>query len=164
MQGPTPGFVHTGRPGRPGRPRGVCAAPGGQVTPGHAVFSFASCENSPSVRPATEIRSAPHLDLAPARGQQHDLLQHAAKQPPGQVTLRQQQPVAAGIFNQTPAGFHQPPACRAPCLSACNAQAGRFPKPREGQITKPEERPTAWRVQGLLHTRPTNPRYKGQGR
>ncbi len=36
------------------------------------------------------------------------LCKHAAKQPPRQVALRQQQPIVAGVFNQTAPGFHQP--------------------------------------------------------
>src|ERR1700730_8846129 len=42
------------------------------------------------------------------RRHRRDPAQHAAKQPPRHVALRQQQPVVAGVFNQTASGFHQP--------------------------------------------------------
>ena len=52
------------------------------------------------------LRSA--LALSRRGRQRRDLPQHAGKQPPRQVTLRQQQPVVAGVFYQPPTGFHQP--------------------------------------------------------
>src|ERR1035437_5850012 len=41
------------------------------------------------------------------RRQRRDAPQHAAKKPPRQMTLRQQQPVVARVLDQTSAGFHQ---------------------------------------------------------
>jgi type III restriction enzyme len=47
------------------------------------------------------------LYLSGCRGQHRDPLQHAAKEPSRQMTLREKQPVVAGVLDQAAAGFHQ---------------------------------------------------------
>jgi hypothetical protein len=57
----------------------------------------------PTASPKTAPPRRPPIPLATAASQSP---QHAAKEPPRQMTLRQQQPVVAGVFNQTAPGFH----------------------------------------------------------
>jgi len=61
---------------------------------------------SPDLVTQNLLRSAGRLSRW--RRQRHNPLQHAAKQSPRQMTLRQQQPVVPGVLYQPPAGFHQP--------------------------------------------------------
>jgi hypothetical protein len=63
-------------------------------------FSF------PTSRHQNPLRSAGRL--SGWHRQRHNPAQHAAKQPPSQMTLRQEEPIVAGVFNQTAPGFHQP--------------------------------------------------------
>ena len=49
------------------------------------------------------------IGVLPARHRQRpDPPQHLAKQPPRQMTLRQEQPIIAGMFHQPTARLHQP--------------------------------------------------------
>jgi hypothetical protein len=50
----------------------------------------------------------PAAALSGRQGQRGDPPHHASKQSPRQVALCQQQPVIAGVLDETPAGLHQP--------------------------------------------------------
>src|SRR5713226_759840 len=54
-----------------------------------------------------EICSTLALASSRRRRERRDPRQHATKQPPRQMTLCQQEPVVAGVFDQTSASFHQ---------------------------------------------------------
>ena len=74
------------------------------------------------------------------RQQRGDLVQHATEEPPRQVTLRQQQPIVAGMFNQTASGFHQPllQAGQRPPVDACRQHQ---PPPQVAEILSDHAKP-----------------------
>jgi hypothetical protein len=61
------------------------------------------------------------LRLSRWRRQRCDPPQHSAEEPARQMTLRQQQPVVAGVLEQAAAGFHQPllQAGQRPTVAPC---------------------------------------------
>ena len=58
-------------------------------------------------RPRRDLLRAA-LGLSRRQRQRRNLPQHADKQPPRQMALRQEQPVVACMLDQSSAGFHQP--------------------------------------------------------
>jgi hypothetical protein len=65
------------------------------------------------IYPARPTASLNLLRSAAWHRQRHNPLQHAAKQPPRQMTLRQEQPVLTGVLYQAPGRFS--PAVAAHC-------------------------------------------------
>ena len=94
---------------------GCSAAPLGQLRP-----AFASKQpklgNSSTVFSDTYVFPFPHftqrarflIHLSRRRRQRRHLPQYAAKQPPGQVTFGEQQPVLARVLYQASTGLHHP--------------------------------------------------------
>jgi len=92
----------------PAAPEGGGFASGGHANPQKCRFSkrFRRHFSSSLSWNQNLLHSAGRL----SRGhrQRHDFPQHAAKRPPRQMTLRRQQPIVAGVVNQTAPGFQQP--------------------------------------------------------
>src|SRR5450759_5552137 len=61
-----------------------------------------------SWRIAESFSWVPQPRLSRRKRQSIDPPQHTGKQPPRQMTLRQQQPIIAGMFHQPAARLHQP--------------------------------------------------------
>src|SRR6266852_3096266 len=104
---------------------------GESATAGNIIFSLDSADTFPSATTPPSKSAALAFALSRWRPQHRDLPQHAAKQPPRQRTLRQQQPVVTCVLNQPSAGLHHPPL-----------QAGQRPLPdRRGQRQPPPQVP-----------------------
>src|SRR6266852_2945308 len=82
---------------------------GESATAGNIIFSLDSADTFPSATTPPSKSAALAFALSRWRPQHRDLPQHAAKQPPRQRTLRQQQPVVTCVLNQPSAGLHHPP-------------------------------------------------------
>ena len=123
------------------------AAPGGASlavsrpcqSPRNAVCPIDSPDTSPSppLQPKPAPPRGPPIPLAPAASQSCPA---CAKQPPRQVSLHQEKPIVAGVFNQTARGFHQP-LPQAGQRSAGDPCRQRQPPPQIAQVVGDNTQP-----------------------
>ncbi len=83
-------------------------APGPPPRPTPLPLETDSSQTGPCLARPGAILSAIHQSASSRQRQHRDLPQHAGKQPPRQMALRQHQPVVARVFDEPSAGLHQP--------------------------------------------------------